>query len=49
MAAALAEVLVDEALRGEMSRQGLQQAARFSWQRAAQETRALYDRLIKRT
>ena len=48
MTATLEEVLSDDALRGEMRRQGLQQAARFSWKRAARETRALYDRLIER-
>jgi glycosyltransferase involved in cell wall biosynthesis len=45
MAAALAEVLADEALHAEMRCQGFQQVSRFSWRRAAQETRALYDRL----
>jgi len=48
MTATLEEVLSDDALRGEMRRQGLQQAACFSWERAARETRALYDRLIER-
>lgn len=47
MVATLVEVLSDEALRGEMRRQGLRQAACFSWERAARETRALYDRLIE--
>jgi len=47
MATVLAEVLSDEALRGEMRRQGLKQAACFSWERAARETRALYDRLME--
>ena len=47
MAAALAEVLADEALRGEMHRQGLQQAAHFSWERAATETRAVYDVVLR--
>jgi glycosyltransferase involved in cell wall biosynthesis len=46
MAATLAEVLSDDALRDEMRHQGLRQAACFSWKRAAQETRALYDRLM---
>ena len=46
MTAVLTQVLADEALRREMSSQGLQQAARFSWERAARETRALYDSLI---
>jgi glycosyltransferase involved in cell wall biosynthesis len=46
MAAALAEVLSDEALCGEMRRRGFEQAARFSWQRAARETRAVYERVL---
>jgi glycosyltransferase involved in cell wall biosynthesis len=46
MAAALAKVLADEDLRGAMRRRGLEQAARFSWQRAAQETRVVYERLM---
>ena len=48
MTATLEEVLSDDALRDEMRRQGLLQAARFSWKRAARETRALYDWLIER-
>lgn len=48
MAATLAEVLSDEALRDEMRRQGFRQATRFSWNRAARETRALYDRVIEK-
>ena len=39
-------VLADAALRAEMRRRGLAQAARFSWQKAAQETWALYQSLI---
>jgi hypothetical protein len=30
-----------------MHRQGLQQAAHFSWERAATETRAVYDVVLK--
>jgi len=47
MAAALVEVLADEALRREMRRQGWQQVAHFSWERAATETRAVYDVVLK--
>ncbi len=47
MAATLTEVLSDEALRDEMRHRGLEQAACFSWHRAARETRALYDQLIE--
>jgi len=46
MVAALEKVLADGALRDEMRRRGLEQAARFSWKRTARETRALYERLI---
>ncbi len=46
IAEALARLLTDEALRGDLGRRGLEQAARFSWTRAAQETLALYQRLI---
>ncbi|UCC62820.1 MAG: glycosyltransferase family 4 protein [Anaerolineae bacterium] len=45
MAVTLAEVLPDQDLRFEMRRLGFVQAARFSWKRAARETRLLYDRL----
>jgi len=43
MAAAVRRVLRDPALREEMRAQGLTQAARFSWERAAAETEAVYD------
>ena len=36
------------ALRAEMSEVGLAQAARFSWERAAHETWALYERVMDR-
>lgn len=45
---ALSEVLSDAALCREMGRRGRQQAARFSWERAAQESCALYDQLLGR-
>ena len=38
MAAAIAEVLTDDALRREMAEKGKEQAKRFSWDRAARET-----------
>ncbi len=41
-------VVQDPALRAEMSEVGLAQAARFSWQRAAHETWALYERVMDR-
>jgi glycosyltransferase involved in cell wall biosynthesis len=46
MVEALRPVLADPALRAEMRRQGLAQASRFSWQRAAEETWALYQTLL---
>jgi glycosyltransferase involved in cell wall biosynthesis len=46
MAAALRDVWQDEELRHEMAQQGLAQAARFSWSRAAVETLAIYSRLL---
>jgi glycosyltransferase involved in cell wall biosynthesis len=42
MAAAIGEVWRDAELRREMSRQGLAQAAQFSWARAARETMRVY-------
>jgi glycosyltransferase involved in cell wall biosynthesis len=49
MAGAIGEVWGDAALRGEMREQGLVQAAKFSWKRAADETQALYERLLRQT
>lgn len=46
MAEALAQILRDQDLRREMKRQGLAQAARFSWERAARETMALYEAVM---
>jgi glycosyltransferase involved in cell wall biosynthesis len=49
MADAVGEVWSDATLREEMREQGLAQAARFSWERAAEETQALYKRLLRQT
>jgi len=46
MIEAVRSVLGDKALREQMRQRGLEQAARFSWQRAAEETWALYQELI---
>ena len=46
MAQTIQAVWHDEALRAEMGRRGLAQAARFSWARAAQETMAVYQRAM---
>jgi glycosyltransferase involved in cell wall biosynthesis len=42
LAAALERLLSDEVLRADLSARGLARAARFSWERAAQETLAIY-------
>ncbi len=46
MAEAIRRVWADADLRAEMRQQGLQQAARFSWERAAAETEKVYNRLL---
>lgn len=46
MIESLRRVLCDDALREEMRARGLVQAARFSWERAAFETQAIYDMLV---
>ncbi len=48
MAEALCAVWTDADLRAEMREQGLRQAARFSWERAAEETLAVYERCMGR-
>jgi glycosyltransferase involved in cell wall biosynthesis len=49
MIEATRSVLIDASLRDAMSGHGLEQAARFSWQRAADETWAVYQRLCNRS
>jgi glycosyltransferase involved in cell wall biosynthesis len=46
IAQAIRTVWTDADLRAEMRSRGLEQAARFSWKRAAQETLAIYDKLL---
>jgi glycosyltransferase involved in cell wall biosynthesis len=46
MAAAIHSVWTRGSLREEMREQGLEQAAKFSWERAAEETLALYDGVL---
>jgi glycosyltransferase involved in cell wall biosynthesis len=46
MVDALRPVLADPDLRAEMREQGLAQAERFSWQKAAEETWSLYQSLL---
>lgn len=48
MAAAIRTVWTDPDLQLAMRRQGLVQASRFSWERAAQETLAVYERILAR-
>jgi glycosyltransferase involved in cell wall biosynthesis len=43
----ISRVLHDAALREEMQTRGLVQAARFSWERAAQETQAVYRQVAR--
>jgi len=45
---AMRRLLRDAALREALRRKGLEQAARFSWQQAAEETLRLYRRLLAR-
>jgi glycosyltransferase involved in cell wall biosynthesis len=47
MVEAIRTVWRDTALQAEMRRQGLKQAARFSWDRAAAETCGVYDSLLR--
>ncbi len=42
----LRQLLVDSDLRAEYARRGIERAAQFSWARAADETRAVYHRVV---
>ena len=42
----LAQVLQDESLREQMRDRGIAQSARFSWAHAAEETLAVYRRVM---
>src|SRR5712691_9115155 len=46
LAASIVEVLDDEDLRRELSRRGLEQAAKFSWERTAQLTLEVYREVL---
>jgi glycosyltransferase involved in cell wall biosynthesis len=46
IADAIRAVWTDGDLQAEMRQRGMAQAARFSWKRAAEETSALYERLL---
>jgi len=45
---AMADLLLDAALRARMERLGLQRAAHFSWQRTAQKTLDIYHQVVER-
>lgn len=45
-ARAISRVLGDRALRDDLCRRGLRRAAEFSWRKAAEETRAVYERVL---
>jgi glycosyltransferase involved in cell wall biosynthesis len=47
LAAAIDRVLADTALRAALSDAGRRRAATFSWQRAAEETLAVYARAVR--
>jgi glycosyltransferase involved in cell wall biosynthesis len=48
MAAALQRLVQDAGLRQDLHQRGLERARGFSWERTAQETAALYQRLLER-
>jgi glycosyltransferase involved in cell wall biosynthesis len=48
LAHTLTRLLETAALRQQLSRAGLERAARFSWERAANETQAVYDEVVER-
>jgi glycosyltransferase involved in cell wall biosynthesis len=45
---AMAKLLGDETAREHFRREGLKQAAKFSWERAARETQSVYDEVMKK-
>ena len=47
LAVHLERVLSDEKLREEMQRKGLEQARAFTWQRAAEQTEAIYRQILR--
>ena len=47
IARALRNMVADEDLRADLSRRGIERAARFSWRRAADETHAVYERTVR--
>jgi glycosyltransferase involved in cell wall biosynthesis len=45
LAQAMRQVLTDDELRDEMVRKGLEQATKFSWEKTAEQTRQVYERV----
>ena len=45
---ALSQLLADERLRAELGARGMAQATKFSWERAARETRSVYERVMRK-
>jgi glycosyltransferase involved in cell wall biosynthesis len=45
---AIVKLLVDETAREHFKREGLKQAAKFSWERAARETQSIYNEVLKK-
>jgi glycosyltransferase involved in cell wall biosynthesis len=45
---AMAKLLEDETAREHFRREGLKQAAKFSWERAARETQSIYNEVLKK-
>jgi len=46
MAHAINEVLTSQVLRNELVQKGCEQAAKYSWQRMAEQTLAVYNRVL---
>jgi len=46
LAATMERVLADQELRGELREKGLTQAEKFSWERTARETLAMYRAVV---
>jgi len=44
----MSQVLTDSKLRGDMVRKGLEQAKRFSWEKAAEQTLEVYNKVENR-
>lgn len=47
MAGAVISTIMEDSLRADLSKKGLEQAARFSWEKTATETALVYDRVMR--